>query len=137
VDKITPRRKPCASCPYRRGVPSGIWAAEEYDKLTAYDGETFEQPPGVFMCHQADEVCSGWATVHGTPDSLSLRLAHSQGEDVTEVLAYSSPVPCFSSGAEAAEHGKREIEDLSEEAENAVVKIAAVRERQGKPVSYD
>lgn len=37
--------KPCASCPYRRDVPEGVWHPEEYSKLRAYDGSTGEQSP--------------------------------------------------------------------------------------------
>lgn len=46
-----PAPQPCASCPYRRDVPSGIWAAEEYAKLPAYDADTPFQPPHLFLCH--------------------------------------------------------------------------------------
>lgn len=61
-----PSRCPCASCPYRRDVPSGVWAPEEYEKLRRYDAPTMEQPPQVFLCHQknrdtANRVGAGWA----------------------------------------------------------------------------
>jgi len=49
-------RAPCQSCPYRRDVPSGIWAHEEYEKILDYDNETGHQPMKVFMCHQAEQV---------------------------------------------------------------------------------
>jgi hypothetical protein len=35
-----PTKYPCPSCPYRKDVPSGVWAPEEYDKLPAYDNDT-------------------------------------------------------------------------------------------------
>ena len=31
------RPKPCASCPYRCDVPSGVWHPDEYAKLEVYD----------------------------------------------------------------------------------------------------
>ena len=48
-----PAKSPCGSCPYRQDVPSGVWAASEYEKLPAYDApETFMQPPGLFIREQ-------------------------------------------------------------------------------------
>lgn len=135
---IRPRKRPCASCPYRRDVPSGVWAAGEYEKLRGYDGETFEQTEtGVFMCHQgAGEVCAGWAGVHGHQESLALRLAivRDPDVDVPAVLGYTSPVPLFASGAEAADHGEREIGQPSPEAVAVTEKVTRVRELRGKPV---
>lgn len=29
---LRPRPRPCRSCPYRRDCPSGVWAAETYDR---------------------------------------------------------------------------------------------------------
>lgn len=139
VRKIGPRKSPCASCPYRRDVPSGVWAATEYDKLTGYDLPTGEQPQGVFMCHQGGgEVCAGWAAVHGNRENLALRLAPAADRDidVPAVLDYESPVPLFSSSAEAAEHGKRDVEEPDAEALSAVRKIAQVRAIRGRPVTY-
>jgi hypothetical protein len=110
-----PTPRPCASCPYRRDVPPGIWASEEYAKLPPYDEPTPFQPTGVFQCHQRDfdadeaNVCAGWAGCHDGDELLSLRIAAMDGtmtvEDVEAVRDYVSPVPLFSSGAEAAAHG--------------------------------
>ena len=62
---LPPARTPCATCPYRTDVPSGVWAPEEYAKLLAYDEETAYQPLSVFLCHQVDgRVCAGWAGCH-------------------------------------------------------------------------
>lgn len=56
---------PCTTCPYRRDVPSGIWAPEEYQKLLAYDRPTMQQPAALFMCHQgAGGLCTGWVQCH-------------------------------------------------------------------------
>jgi hypothetical protein len=103
-------KKPCGSCPYRRDVPSGIWSADEYDKLPDYDGEMWEQPHMLFLCHQQDGcLCGGWLIAHGVDDLLALR-AHARELDPS-VWSYVSDVPCFASGAEAAAHGKAEIDN--------------------------
>ena len=105
------RGRPCPSCPYRRDVPSGIWDASEYDKLPAYDGDVPDQLAagalGVFMCHQmSGQICAGWAGCHDMANNLAVRMAR----DIDPaIFDYVSPVPLFASGAEAAEHGKRQI----------------------------
>jgi hypothetical protein len=112
TDKLTCAARPCASCPYRKDVPSGVWAPDEYDKLVAYDGEMIEQlvngAIGVFMCHQRDgHLCAGWVAAHGPHDLLGLRLSH---KVAPEVFDYETDIPVFSSGAEAREHGMADIE---------------------------
>jgi hypothetical protein len=138
---VRPRPRPCPSCPYRRDCPSGVWAAATYDILPKYDGGTAEQAAkgafGVFGCHQGDgQLCAGWCHVHGDDENLALRLAASLDPDVDvpAVLAYVTGVPLFASGAEAAEHGKRDIEDPSPEARQVAEKIARVRAVRGAPV---
>lgn len=70
-----PPKRPCESCPYRCDVPSGIWHPDEYAKLLPYDGETWDQPPGLLMCHQRDGcICGGWLQTHDTSHLLALRL---------------------------------------------------------------
>lgn len=108
-----PAARPCGSCPYRRDVPSGVWHPDEYDKLPPYDGPTWEQPPGVFLCHQQDgRMCAGWCGTHDMDEALAIRLlgATGNGEAVNAALDYVSPIPLFDSGAEAAEHGLRDVE---------------------------
>lgn len=132
-----PAPKACISCPYRQDVPSGIWAAEEYAKLPEYDGETFEQPTGIFQCHQNDtgderaRMCAGWVGCHDTPGLMALRLGlvagHVAPETVEAALDYVSPVPLFASGAEAAAHGVKDLEDPSPEAVRLIEKITRVR----------
>jgi hypothetical protein len=101
-------RAPCGSCPYRRDVPSGLWHRDDYDKLPHYDGETWEQAPNLFMCHQRDGcLCAGWLACHDPAELLALRL-HSREIDPS-VFDYKTDVPVFASGAEAREHGIREI----------------------------
>lgn len=104
MDKLAPPKRPCGSCPYRRDVPAGIWAEEEYAKLPAYDGETWQQPPALFMCHQQDGcLCGGWLAAHDRRNLLALRIAGPRLDPA--VWDYEPGVPVFSSGAEAAAHG--------------------------------
>lgn len=132
-----PARRPCVSCPYRRDVPSGVWAAEEYEKLRAYDLPTMEQPPGVFLCHQHDQgapgsrVCSGWAGCHDGDELLALRVAVMRDtmtvETAEAVRDYRSSVPLFESGDAAADHGLADITHPSPEAVAAAAKVARRR----------
>lgn len=106
-------KAPCKSCPYRQDVPPGVWAAEEYEKLPGYDGEMIDQitagATGLFMCHQRDgNLCAGWVAAHGSDNLLALRLSARKVKD--EVWGYKSPIPVFSSGQEACDHGKSGIE---------------------------
>lgn len=99
---------PCGSCPYRRDVPSGLWEQIEYDKLPRYDGETWEQSHAVFLCHQRDGcVCGGWLACHDPRKLLALRLARNVDPAVFD---WTTDVPVFASGAEARDHGMRDID---------------------------
>ena len=128
-----PAPRPCASCPYRTDVPSGIWSEEEYAKLPLYDGPTVAQPPRLFLCHQHDRsddrarVCGGWAGCHDGDHLLALRVAAHSGsitpETAQAIRDYVSPVPLFASGAEAAAHGVREIRSPGPDARRAIEKI--------------
>lgn len=132
-----PAPNPCDSCPYRRDVPAGLWAEEEYAKLERYDNETLDQPTAVFLCHQNDKnstkrrVCAGWAGCHDGDNLLALRVAEINGRITSEtaqaVVDYVSPVPLFDSGAEAAEHGRTEIEFPGERARAAIAKVSRKR----------
>ncbi len=133
---LPPQGAPCVSCPYRRDVPSGVWADTEYAKLELYDAPTYEQPPRLFMCHQDNgHVCAGWAGCHDGAHLLSLRLAEAfktmTVDDIDATIGYVSPVPLFGSGREAAEHGRRHIDNPSAEAVHIGQKIE--RKRFGKP----
>lgn len=110
-----PAPRPCGSCPYRQDVPSGVWEREEYEKLPAFDEPTPYQPPAVFLCHQRDDrMCAGWVGCHDMVESLGLRIASAAGLislwDLTLVMGYTTDVPLFGSGREAAEHGLRDVE---------------------------
>ena len=130
-----PAPRPCESCPYRRDVPSGIWAAEEYSKLLRWDRPTSEQPMDVFMCHQQDgRVCAGWVGCHDGRELLGLRLAVTMGSmaygEFRKATEYTSPVPLFASGAEAAAHGLTDIQAPGENASRLIDKITAKRTKE-------
>lgn len=125
---LVPAPNPCRSCPYRKDVPSGVWAAEEYEKLPEYDRETAEQPISAFLCHQQDgRLCAGWVAVHDMENSLGLRLITSLSgttqEEYDAIRDYSTSVALFESGAEAAEHGLRDLETPGERAQREIKKL--------------
>lgn len=134
---LPPAPRPCVSCPYRQDVPSGIWDESEYDKLIPYDSPTYAQPDRLFLCHQHDHdddrarVCGGWAGCHDGDHLLALRVALASGEITVETVEatrdYTSPVPLFVSGAEAAAHGVREVHRPGSAARSAIAKISRTR----------
>lgn len=127
-----PRHRPCASCPYRAKVPSGVWDASEYDKLPEYDKETWDQPQAVFHCHQQDgTVCAGWLGYGDPTQLLAVRIGISAGRLDPACADYTTDVPLFASGAEAAAHGKRDIESLTEEAVAVINKVVRKRGLHG------
>lgn len=135
-----PRERPCSTCPYRLGVPSGIWAAEEYEALEKYDGDTGQQADAgafaVLFCHLlGGQVCAGWAGCHDMEENLAIRLAH-RLVDVAACCDYTTTVPLFGSGAEAAAHGKRDIARPSAAALDAREKLIQARRLRGDPVRF-
>ena len=123
-----PAPRPCISCPYRRDVPSGIWDETEYAKLEQFDGETWSQPTTVFLCHQQDgRLCAGWVACHDMAESFGLRVACLNGrlgiDELEEVYDYQTDVPVFGSGAEAAAHGRRLLDDPPAEAVAQIKKL--------------
>ena len=134
MEKINIQRAPCASCPYRMDVPSGIWATEEYDKILPYDNETMFQPPRLFLCHQQNGcLCRGWLDVHGT-ELLALRLGCIKGEidpaELGKALDEGPAVEVFETAAEAAAHGRKSIKRPGAKAKRMVEKIEARRSRK-------
>lgn len=130
---LKPPKVPCGTCPYRKDVPSGIWDRSEYEKLPEYDKSTSEQPPQVFLCHQKDgNLCGGWLLCHDRDHLLSLRVGPIMyGVELDEsVWTYSSDVPIFGSGAEAAEHGMVEIEKPSVEAQRKIAGLERKRDNE-------
>lgn len=126
-----PAPRPCESCPYRRDVPSGVWVAEEYAKLPAYDRPTMEQPAAMFLCHQQDgRVCAGWAGCHDMAHSLAFRFAAISGtpSEVLDAIAdYVSPVPLWPSGEAAAAHGMAEVDEPGADAGRLIGKLTRRR----------
>lgn len=121
---LRPGKAPCGSCPYRRDVPAGVWSADEYMKLPAYDGDTGEQimkgATGVFLCHQQPgRLCAGWVGCHDMRHNASVRFERVDDS----VFDYESPVPLFSSGAEAAAHGLSGIKAPTEAARKMIDKL--------------
>jgi hypothetical protein len=115
------RSNPCLACPYRKDVPSGIWAQHEYDKLREYDEPTMDQPMSAFSCHATPErICNGWAVVHNNRgheyELIALRVIGVTEEATSDVALYAS-------GNEAADYGERDIEDPSEEAKDHVQRL--------------
>lgn len=130
-DLPKPAAVPCPSCPYRKDVPSGVWEADEYEKLPRYDKPTYAQPPQLFMCHQQNGcICSGWLACHDKGELLALRL-HPVDPTAYE---YRSPVPVFADGWRAALHGVKDIANPGPAARALMKKIgrriARVREKE-------
>jgi hypothetical protein len=122
------RSQSCLACPYRQDAPSGLWAEEEYDKLTEYDNPTSEQPFAAFFCHATPEVlCHGWAVCHSNRghefELLALRLWEPEG-GLPEADA-----KLFACGREAAEHGKRDLSHPSPEARATAQRLMRKYER--------
>ena len=132
TERIHCPKSPCASCPYRKDVQSGLWAAEEYDKLPVFDKDYLDDGTPVlqqFLCHQTNVVghklmCRGWVATHR--EGIAVRLAMIEGTLDPDEVYQDCPVPLFASGAEACEHGLREIEKPSLRAKK---KVAALLKR--------
>lgn len=127
-DQVKRPLRPCGSCPYRKDVPSGVWSEDEYAKLPEYDKPTHEQPRAAFMCHQQDSrLCAGWAAVHDMDENMGLRLLSLVEQITLEELEatrdFTTTVPLFDSGAEAAEHGLREVRRPSDRARKTIAKL--------------
>ncbi|WP_431728503.1 DUF6283 family protein [Verrucosispora sp. TAA-831] len=132
---LRPASHPCGTCPYRLDVPSGVWASEEYAKLPLYDRPTWDQPTGVFACHQQDgRVCAGWAGCHDTAELLALRLAANFGvldpDELDATIDYVSPVPLHPTGQAAADHGMADVDSPGPRARRAIDRLLAKTERR-------
>lgn len=123
--------RPCSTCPYRRDVPSGLWAEHEYEKLPAYDDGGSPPALGIFLCHHSglgkeETVCRGWLTV--AAESPAARLATLTGAVTNEQRFAPVDVPLYSSGAEAAEAGLAEIADPGPQARVMIDRLGRKRE---------
>lgn len=137
------RPSPCASCPYRRDVPPGVWAPEEYEKLrtfdppaTAPDGRpwregyepTMNDNPAIFLCHQQDgHLCAGWVACHGSDNLMGVLIGVIEGRIDPAIYDYETDVPLHESGHEAARHG---IANVNPEAQKVINKINRKREAE-------
>ncbi len=130
--EATVRPTPCPSCPYRVGVPSGIWDPTEYDKLPGYDGDLPEQNPRPFDCHQGDgTLCAGWVGHRAQPgDLLAVRIGIAHGRICPDVIDYATDVALFPSGRAARDHGMADIEHPGPAARILIDKIVR---RRGLP----
>jgi uncharacterized protein DUF6283 len=105
--------------------------------LRRYDRPTGEQPSGIWLCHvtgtadEAHRVCAGWAGWHDGDHLLAIRVAvitETISPDTAQrVIDYTSPTPLFASGAEAADHGERDLVSPSLAALRAMDKIERCR----------
>lgn len=137
-----PAPNPCGSCPYRRDAPSGLWSEDEYAKLPEYDLPCHAQPPLAFFCHQSpDRICAGWAGVHDMTECLGLRILVSINpsmsvETIDAIVDYKTDTPLFSSGAEAAAHGMKELECPSTKTRETAAKIRRKRAKSSHPAEF-
>jgi len=131
---LTVAKAPCKSCPYRRDVPSGVWAASEYERLPAYDGNMGEQAWAggrrLFDCHQSDgNLCAGWLACHGPDKLIALYLTPYIVPDA--VWDYTTRVKLFKSGAQACAHGLRAIKWPAARARRMIDQLLRQRARKG------
>jgi len=114
----------CASCHYRRDTPPGIWQAEEYEKLRAFDQDVsrMEDPTpalSIFLCHQSEvtgreTVCRGWLSVHR--DSVAVRILKIKGGLRCDQVPHEPEPLYYATGTEACEAGLSGVEQPSREA---------------------
>lgn len=117
---------PCESCPYRRATPSGVWSADEYNKLPLYDRDGAIAP---FLCHHStigkqEAICRGWLYVHR--HSIAVRLLMSFGR-VKPEDAYKRITGLYRTGLSACRAGLRAINRPSKAAKALMAKITAKR----------
>ncbi|MFI8528615.1 DUF6283 family protein [Promicromonospora sukumoe] len=132
-----PANNPCGSCPYRRNVPSGVWDASEYEKLPRYDAPTTDQPARLFLCHQQDgRICAGWAGCHDMDHNLAARVAVLDGQltpdEHQQLLDYTTDVPLFDRGQDAADHGRADESNPGQRARQMARKLRHRQKRQAQ-----
>jgi hypothetical protein len=109
-------------------VPSGLWHPDEYAKLIEFDGDTAYQRPAVFHCHtRPADICAGWLGHRDPGDLLAVRIGVLSGTVHPSAYAYTTDVPLFGSGAEAAAHGLADVDAPGPEAAEAIAKLIAQR----------
>lgn len=124
MKKLSVNKNPCSTCPYRKDVPSGVWAEEEYEKLRGYDDPQTNY--NTFLCHQSpvtgiDAACKGWVMVHA--NSVAVRLACIIGA-LDPATCFEEPnVDLYASGNEAADAGEAQIDLPERKALKAINKL--------------
>ena len=127
---VAPR--PCSTCPYRADVPAGIWEETEYAKLADYDRDTGDQPYLAFGCHKGDgRLCAGWLGHRRPVDLLAVRILVMGGKAPATIMGYTTDVPLFATGAQAAEHGRSGIAEPDQRARDAAAKIVILQQVRG------
>lgn len=128
MSELTVAKNPCATCPYRKDVPSGVWSHEDYEKLRKYDDAPMPtgENLGVFLCHNTSVAgcniaCKGWLIVHD--DSIAVRLAFVRGQICIGDLKPPG-MPLHESGAAAADFGQKQISRPNRKARSLVAKLA-------------
>ena len=129
---------PCASCPYRRDCPPGVWAPEEYAMLRPFDTN---ETAATFLCHQTlvvgkDTLCRGWLTVHR--ENVAVRLLGMRGIVTWEEIYQEPTVPLYASGNEAADAGLAGVPHPDQRARRMIERLATKgvfkeRRRRGAP----
>ena len=75
-----------------------------------------------------------WAGCHDGAHLLALRMAAVTGAlsdaDLNATIDYTTPVPLFESGAEAAEHGMRDVLDPGSKARRTINNLTRKREQR-------
>lgn len=102
---------PCRDCPFRRDVQPGVWPDAVYGRLLRYDGNLAQQRAAgaihpMFCGMRPSGMCGGWLGVFPFRGNLALQFQIT-GVDIAAVRSYRPGVPLFSSGAEAAAHGRK------------------------------
>ena len=128
-------KEPCASCPYRRDTPPGIWDASEYEKLRHYV-EPFPETGlpilAPFLCHLSPQlkekaICRGWLAVER--DSVAARIALIQQTIPLDEFKGAPHAALYATGAEAAEAGLAGIEEPSDAARRCIHRLLGGRRR--------
>lgn len=93
--KKTARRKPCATCPWRKDAAVGIFPADAYrsSASTAYDGSLTS-----FSCHESGKekpaICAGFLLANAD-NNLAVRMAMIDGSLNSEEIANPDNVPLY------------------------------------------
>ncbi|AUG31154.1 hypothetical protein CXR34_08280 [Microbacterium hominis] len=80
-------------------------------------------------------MCSGWLGHRDPADLLAVRVGIASGAVDPSCAEYTTDVPLFSSGAEAADHGIRDLQNPDERASQTIAKIVRARQIAGNPVT--